>query len=130
MKINNKFHNSIFTTLITDYYMSIMSLLLYVYKSCQDFSFTTSPHFCGSCVYRVVLLLFMCTGKIIYIKKTMTSSRKFCHSLLLFFKVYLVYYCRKGENKFKIPPGVCVTMNLLSTLQFCSQKLQALHRKL
>ena len=55
----------------------------------------------------------MCTGKVIYIK-AMTASRTFCQSLAVFF--YLVYYCRKGENKLKIPTGACATMNLLSTL--------------
>jgi membrane-bound metal-dependent hydrolase YbcI (DUF457 family) len=64
-----------------------------------------------------VLLPFMCTGKTIYIK-AMTGSRTFCHSLLLLLFSYLVYYCRKGENKYKNPTGFCTTMNLLGTLQF------------
>ena len=117
MKTNNKLLGRILTTLNTNRYVRIMFFfcVFSVYESAQNFSFTTSPHFLW------IVGLQGCTSSFyVYRKNNLYKSHDHFENIwsesLAVFIFYLVYYCRKVENKLKNPTGDCATVNLLSTL--------------
>jgi hypothetical protein len=115
MKMNDKFHDGILTALSTDHYVSIMSFVFSVYESAQYFSFTTSPQFLW------FVRLQGCTPSVyvyseVNLYKSHNRFENFLSESVAVFIFCPLCYCRKGQNKFEIPTGVCTTMNVLRTL--------------